>query len=138
MVRTLAYPEIPAFKGNLTYMGGTQLQHLHNGYSCEHQFLCDCSSAEKTPSQSIPRYPEILDQSLVQTQPERLVCLLEKAKIAITASPTLRMCKRYNVLPPHPCRLFLVNVIASHPGLYSPDGWLHTRAGFLNLCTFIQ
>ena len=62
----------------LTYMRDKLLQHPYNAHSCEHQLLCDYSSAEKTPSQSSPRYPEIFDQSLVQIQLERWLCLLKE------------------------------------------------------------
>ena len=65
-------------KKHITYMGNTQLQHLQNVHSCEYQFRCDCSSEEKTLFLCTPRYPEILNQTLVQTQPERRLCLLKK------------------------------------------------------------
>jgi len=109
-------------------MGGTQLQHPHDAHSCEHQLLCDCSSAEKTLFQCIPHYPEILDQFLVQTQPERWLCSLKKAKIAITsfyctrATPLSYLNNVWKIqCPATPGRLFLMKVIASHP--CRPTAW---------------
>ena len=60
-----------------TYMG-TQLQHLHDVYSYDHRFHCDCSSEERTLFHHIAHYPEILDQSLVQRQLWKGLWLLQR------------------------------------------------------------
>jgi len=99
-------------------MGGTQVQHLYNAHSCEHQFLCGCISAEKILFQCISHHPEILDHSLVQMEPERWQCLLEKAKIMFYCTRTTPLFIYLYVSYVCILNLLLGIVIASHIQTY--------------------